>query len=343
VSSCTGQHEASILNVRQLAVEFDTPDGPVRTVKDVTFSLAPNETLGIVGESGSGKSVTALSILRLVPSPPGRIRAGQVLFEGEDLLTLSPRRMRAIRGNRISMIFQEPMTSLNPVMSVGAQIAEVFLLHREVSNREAMELAADMLDKVGISAPRQRIAEFPHQLSGGMRQRVMIAMALACDPSILLADEPTTALDVTIQAQMVELIDTMQQASGTGIVLIAHDMGLVAEMCDRVVVMYAGQVVEEAPVTQIFSEPLHPYTRGLLDSLPRLRTQAGQQRSARLKAIPGMVPNLSHLPSGCPFRPRCPHAMAICATELPPLLEPATNRRVRCWLHGDTPPGKPFS
>jgi peptide/nickel transport system ATP-binding protein len=326
-----------LLQIRNLEVSFTTPYGEIRAVDDVSLALSAHESLGIVGESGSGKSVTALSVLRLVPEPPGRIGGGSIVFEGEDLLRCSTARMREVRGNRISMIFQEPMTSLNPVMTVGAQIAEVFRLRRAVGRREALALAADMLAKVSIPAPQRRLDEYPHQLSGGMRQRVMIAMALACDPDILIGDEPTTALDVTIQAQIVELIKRVREESKACVLLISHDIGLIAEMCERVLVMYAGRVVETGPVQDIFAAPLHPYTHGLLDSLPRLRTVAGAPRRRRLPSIPGAPPNLAHLPSGCAFRTRCPHAMPVCAGDKPPMFAPAPDRAVRCWLHAGAP------
>ena len=324
------------LEIVDLTVEFATQAKTVRAADHVNLRLRPNETLGVVGESGCGKSVTALAVLRLIPDPPGRITSGQIFLDGEDLLALSPRRIRDMRGNRVSMIFQEPMTSLNPVFTVGEQVAEVFRIHRSIGRRQAYALAEAMLEKVGIPDSHRRLQEYPHQLSGGMRQRVMIAMALGCEPKILLADEPTTALDVTIQAQIVELLKDMQRAFGTGIVLISHDMGLVAEMCDRVAVMYAGQVVEEGNVADVFDEPLHPYTRGLLHSLPQLRTRPDQPKHARLPTIPGIVPDLARLPSGCTFRPRCPHAMDVCAAQVPPNTV-VKNRRVRCWLYeGET-------
>ncbi len=320
------------LEIVDLTVEFVGEKGVVRAADRVSLSVRPNETLGVVGESGSGKSVTALAVLRLIPNPPGRIASGHVFLDGEDLLALSPKAIRDVRGDRVSMIFQEPMTSLNPVFTVGAQVSEVFRIHRAVGRREAYDLALEMLEKVGIPDARRRLDEYPHQLSGGMRQRVMIAMALGCEPKILLADEPTTALDVTIQAQIVELLQEMQRSSGTGIVLISHDMGLVAEICERIAVMYAGQVVEEGSVAEIFSEPLHPYTQGLLHSLPQLRTHPDQPKRARLPTVPGIVPDLARLPAGCAFQPRCPSAMEVCATQTPPVAT-VQERRVRCWLY----------
>jgi oligopeptide/dipeptide ABC transporter ATP-binding protein len=327
------------LDIVDLTVEFVGEKSVVRAADRVSLRVRPNETLGVVGESGSGKSVTALAVLRLIPNPPGRIASGQVFLDGEDLLSFSTRRMRDVRGDRVSMIFQEPMTSLNPVFTVGSQVAEVFRIHRAIGRREAYGLALEMLEKVGIPDARRRLDEYPHQLSGGMRQRVMIAMALGCEPKILLADEPTTALDVTIQAQIVELLQEMQRASGTGIVLISHDMGLVAEMCERIAVMYAGRIVEEGAAAEVFAKPLHPYTQGLLHSLPQLRTSRDQARQARLPTIPGIVPDLARLPSGCAFQPRCPRAMDVCAKQAPPVAE-AQGRRVRCWLYaGETAAG----
>jgi len=320
------------LTIVDLTVEFRHENQAVRAVDGVSLRVRPNETVGVVGESGSGKSVTALSVLRLIPDPPGRIVSGKILLDGEDVLGFSPKRLRALRGSRVSMIFQEPMTSLNPVFTVGAQVAEVYRIHRRIGRREALALAEQMLAKVGIPDPRQKLDDYPHQLSGGMRQRVMIAMALACEPRILLADEPTTALDATIQAQIVELLKAMQQASGTGNLLISHDMGLVAEICDRVAVMYAGQIVEEGRVAGVLRQPLHPYTRGLLYSLPQLRTRRGEAKRDRLPIIPGIVPDFAALPSGCRFRPRCPEAMPICAAEAPPEVV-VDGRCTRCWLY----------
>jgi peptide/nickel transport system ATP-binding protein len=323
---------SSGLEIVDLTVEFSHEGRTIRAADHVNLHVRPNETLGVVGESGCGKSVTALAVLRLIPAPPGRIAGGRILVDGEDVLSFAPDRLREVRGSRVSMIFQEPMTSLNPVFTVGAQVAEVFRVHRGLGRREAYRLAGDMLEKVGIPDARQKLNDYPHQLSGGMRQRVMIAMALACEPKILLADEPTTALDVTIQAQIVQLLKAMQKELGTGILLISHDMGLVAEACDRVAVMYAGQVVEEGRVADVFREPLHPYTRGLLHSLPELRTRRDQPKRKRLQTIEGMVPDLADLPAGCRFRARCPKAMPICAADAPPFLS-IEGRRARCWLY----------
>lgn len=294
------------------------------------LNLRHGETLGLVGESGCGKSVTALSIMRLVPSPPGEIVAGRILFEGVDLLTLSESEMRRVRGNDISMIFQEPMTSLNPVFRVENQIGEVFRVHRDMSRSDAAAAAVEMLRKVGIPSPEKRAKDYPHQMSGGMRQRVMIAMALACDPKLMLADEPTTALDVTIQAQILGLMNDIKARLGTGITLITHDLGVVAEMADRVAIMYTGMIVEEAPVKELFNSPQHPYTIGLLKSVPRIG-ERGQNRRKALHVISGMVPDLRHLPAGCTFQDRCPEAKPICR-ERPDLEEKSPGHLVRCRL-----------
>ncbi len=325
--------ESSILSVKDLHVRFDTPSGVVRAVNGMSYELNRGETLGIVGESGCGKSVAALAVLGLIPRPPGSVSGQGILFQGEDLITLPQERLRKIRGDRIAMIFQEPMTSLNPVFTIGTQIAETVKLHRGMRRREAMAYTVEMLNKVGIPLPSQRIKEYPHQLSGGMRQRVMIAMALACNPQVLLADEPTTALDVTIQAQIMDLLMALQKEYGTAIVLISHDMGLVAETCNRVAVMYAGKIVEEAPVERMFANPFHPYTIGLLNSIPRLRTDRAARKARKLEAIPGVVPSATDLPQGCAFRPRCPKAMDVCGQREPVLKEAAPGHRVRCWLH----------
>jgi peptide/nickel transport system ATP-binding protein len=318
---------SAILEVRDLHTQFDTLDGVVRAVDGVSFDLAPGETLGIVGESGCGKSVTSLSIMRLVPSPPGRIAGGAIRLEGRNLLDLSEAEMRAVRGDAISMIFQEPMTSLNPVQTAGAQIVEAIRLHRAVSAAEARARALEMLKLVRIPSPETRLDEYPHQLSGGMRQRIMIAMALACDPRILIADEPTTALDVTIQAQILDLLRDLRERTGTAIMLITHDLGVVAELAHRVIVMYAGRIVEEAPVDLLFADPQHPYTLGLLGSIPRL----GSDGDERLTAIEGMVPNPHALPPGCRFSPRCPLADARCKSEQPQLREIGRGHRAACW------------
>ena len=298
----------------------------MRAVDGVDFTLERGRTLGIVGESGCGKSVTALSIMGLIPQPPGRIAGGEVLFEGEDLLKASPARMRDLRGDKVSMIFQEPMTSLNPAFPVGEQVAEVILRHRKVSQREARREAIEMLGRVRIPSPERRAADYPHQLSGGMRQRVMIAMALACNPKLLIADEPTTALDVTIQAQILELMRLLRAELGTAIILITHDLGVIAELADEVLVMYAGKVVERCSVEQLFSTPQHPYTVGLLGSIPRLHLQ-----QERLSAIEGIVPDAAAFPPGCRFHPRCPFAVDKCRADIPPLLPMETSHLSACW------------
>ncbi|MFZ5591229.1 MAG: ABC transporter ATP-binding protein [Bacillota bacterium] len=318
-----------LLTINNLQTQFFLDAGVVPAVNGVGFSVYPGETLAVVGESGSGKSITALSIMRLVPSPPGRITGGEILFEGRDLLKLPEKEMRDLRGNKISMIFQEPMTSLNPVFRVGEQIAESLVIHRGLSKKEALEKAVEMLRLTGIPDPEKRVRDFPHQMSGGMRQRVMIAMALCCNPQLLIADEPTTALDVTIQAQILELIQELQQKLHMAVILITHDLAVVAETAQRAVVMYAGRVVEQASVEELFAEPLHPYTRGLLASIPRLYT-----KQERLTAIEGVVPNLLHLPPGCAFAPRCSQSKPICHREVPPLVEPIAGRQVSCWLIG---------
>jgi peptide/nickel transport system ATP-binding protein len=320
-----------LIEVEGLQTHFFTRDGIVRAVDGVSFSVAPGETLAVVGESGCGKSVTSLSILRLIASPPGRIVAGRVVFEGRDLLALSEDEMRAVRGDAISMIFQEPMTSLNPALTVGRQIAESLVLHRGLSQHDAMAKAVEMLRKVRMPEPERRVRQYPHELSGGMRQRVMIAMALACDPRLLIADEPTTALDVTIQAQILELMRDLARETGAAIILITHDLGVVAEMAQRVVVMYAGHKVEEAPVEEIFARPRHPYTHGLLGSMPHLGDSVRGGGGKRLVEIPGMVPALKDEQPGCLFAPRCPNAVARCLREVPPLTAYGPGHWAACW------------
>ena len=321
-----------VLAVTELRTHFFTRDGVVKAVDGVSLSLDRGETLGVVGESGCGKSVTALSIMRLVPQASGRIVSGSVHFDGKDLLALQPAAMRAIRGNRISMIFQEPMTSLNPVMTVGRQIAETVALHQWVARRAARERAIEMLALVRISEPRRRAGEYPHQLSGGMRQRVMIAIAMACTPTILIADEPTTALDVTIQAQILDLMLEMKERTGAAVVLITHDLGVIAETAQRVVVMYAGRKVEEAPVKALFAHPRHPYTRGLMTAIPRLnRGLTETARSRRLTEIPGVVPSLIGMAEGCTFAPRCAYTTEQCRVAFPPEVEAAPGHFVACW------------
>ena len=322
---------APLLRVRDLKTYFVTGRGAgtARAVDGVSFDLFPGETLGIVGESGCGKTVTSLSILRLIPEPPGHIRPGSYIeFDGRNLLTLEPPDLRAIRGNRIAMVFQEPMTSLNPVFSVGDQVAEAAIVHQGLSRSQARARAIEMLRLVGIPDPETRVDDYPHQLSGGMRQRVVIAMALVCRPQILIADEPTTALDVTIQAQILELLERLQAELGMAVMLITHDLGVVAGTADRVVVMYAGQVVENAVTKELFAGPRHPYTEGLMASIPRL-----DRPTDRLYSIPGNVPAATHWPTGCRFHPRCPHAWDKCRQEEPPLLDAGTSgHTARCWL-----------
>jgi peptide/nickel transport system ATP-binding protein len=325
-----------VLEVEDLQTVFYTRAGLVKAVDGVSFSLARGETLAIVGESGCGKSVTALSLMRLVADPPGRIVGGSVRLAGADLVKLDEAAMRKIRGNRIAMIFQEPMTSLNPVMTIGRQISEALMLHQQMSRNAALERTIRMLDVVGIPEPEQRAKEFPHQLSGGMRQRAMIAMALACNPEVLIADEPTSALDVTIQAQILEVIAKLRREFGTAVILITHDLGIVAETAERVIVMYAGRKVEEGSVERVFADPQHPYTRGLINSIPRLgliRNRA-EESSRRLQEIPGMVPALSNLPPGCTFAPRCTLASEICRREVPPFEEKIPGVFAACWHAG---------
>ena len=319
-----------LLEVEDLRTYFYTRDGVVRAVDGVSFSVNPGETLAVVGESGCGKSVTSLSILRLIASPPGRIAAGRLVFQGRNLLELSEPAMRQVRGNEISMIFQEPMTSLNPVLTIGRQIAETLMLHRRLARDPALERAVEMLKLVNMPEAERRLSQYPHQLSGGMRQRVMIAMALACNPRLLIADEPTTALDVTIQAQILDLMRGLKEKTGAAIVLITHDLGVVAEMAQRVVVMYAGRKVEEAPVGALFAQPRHPYTQGLLASIPRLgKAPAGGRQ--RLAEIPGMVPSLREEIAGCIFAPRCAYATDRCVREYPPLEQKTAGHWVACW------------
>jgi oligopeptide/dipeptide ABC transporter ATP-binding protein len=320
-----------LLEIRGLRVQFGTRRGLVRAVDGVSLSLNRGEVLGVVGESGSGKSVLSLSVLQLLPTPPAIYAGGSIGFDGEDLLSLSKSEMRALRGDRISMIFQEPMTALNPVFTVGHQIAEVFRIHRGLTRAEAREAAVEMLAMVGVPAPASRVKDFPFQMSGGMRQRVMIAMALACRPQLLIADEPTTALDVTIQSQILELMMDLRDKLGTAVILITHDLGVVAETADRVAVMYAGRIVEEAAVETLFDRPLHPYTRALMRAVPRLEMKAGE----RLNEIAGTVPNLADVPSGCRFQGRCPFAVEQCRQVDPVLVEREPGHRVACVRAGD--------
>lgn len=317
-----------LLELCDVHTYFYTFDGVAKAVDGVSFYLDRGEVLGIVGESGCGKSVTAQSIMKLIPQPPGKIVQGEILFDGQNLVNYSLQQMRKIRGNRIAMIFQEPMTSLNPVYTVGDQIVEAVKLHQKLRGRAAWDLAVEVLGQVGIPAPQQRVHEYPHQMSGGMRQRVMIAMALSCNPSILIADEPTTALDVTIQAQILDLLRDIQKRRNMSILLITHDLGVVAEVADEVCVMYAGKIVERAEVTELFKNPLHPYTQGLFRSIPRLG-----DKKHRLDVIPGNVPNPLHFPAGCKFHPRCPLGAedATCRTREPELKEVRPGHWVACW------------
>jgi peptide/nickel transport system ATP-binding protein len=317
-----------ILEIENLQTHFFTDRGQIPAVDGVDITIHKGEILGIVGESGCGKSVTSLSVMRLIPNPPGKIVGGAIRFKGEDLIHTSEKRMREIRGNEIAMIFQEPMTSLNPVYPIGDQIGEAIRLHTKASKKEARQRSIEMLKKVGIPRAEAIVDEYPHQLSGGMRQRVMIAMAMACNPELLIADEPTTALDVTIQAQILDLMRTLNKDSGTAIMLITHDLGVVAEMCHRVVVMYAGNVVEEGDVRTILKEPKHPYTIGLLHSIPKL-----EEKKQRLYSIPGNVPLPGSLTVGCRFAPRCEHATDKCRAEMPELRLVGDNHRSRCWLN----------
>jgi peptide/nickel transport system ATP-binding protein len=326
----TGAKHDVILDVKNLKTVFFTNSGLFKAVDDVSFNVRRGETLAIVGESGCGKSVSALSIMRLVPDPPGKIVGGSVTLEGKDLLALDEEEMRGIRGNRMSMIFQEPMTSLNPVMRIGDQITEAIRLHQNKTAKEAWVRAVEMLRLVRIPEPERRAREYPHQLSGGMRQRAMIAMALACRPVLLIADEPTTALDVTIQAQILALIVDLQKELGTGLILITHDLGVVAQTAQRVIVMYAGRKVEEASVDDLFADPRHPYTRGLMASMPAV-ISLGAKTDVRLTEIPGMVPSLTNLPEGCAFAPRCPLAIDRCRQEYPPLQDFGGHHRAACW------------
>jgi peptide/nickel transport system ATP-binding protein/oligopeptide transport system ATP-binding protein len=320
-----------VLEINNLRTYFETRSGTVKAVDGVDLSINRGDTLGIVGESGCGKTVLALSIMRLIPSPPGRIVSGNILFDSVDLLQLDEDDMRLLRGKDISMIFQEPMTSLNPVMKVGDQVAEVIQLHLGLSKKDAMDRVLEVLELVGMPSAGDRLKNYPHQMSGGMRQRVMIAMALACNPRLMLADEPTTALDVTIQAQILDLINTLKGEVGTSVVLITHDLGIIAEAAQFAAVMYAGKVVEYSGVENLFSNPLHPYTVGLMESIPKVDTLSGNK--GYLKVIPGTVPNLYELPTGCSFQDRCSYTMDICREQVPELKEHKTGHLVRCWRY----------
>ena len=322
-----------LLEVENLQTHFPTRAGLVKAVNDVSFYIKEGELLGLVGESGCGKSITALSIMRLI-APPGKIVAGSIKFKGEELLNASDKRMREIRGNDIAMIFQDPMTSLNPVYTVGEQIAEALRLHRNLNKKQAWEAAIDAMKEVAIPDPSRRVNDYPHQLSGGMRQRVMIAMALACNPELLIADEPTTALDVTIQAQILELLNELRQTRKLSVLLITHDLGVVAEVADRVAVMYTGKIVEESDVEEIFDRPKHPYTQGLLKSVPKL-TEAAVKKITRLQTIEGVVPSPTNLPHGCHFAPRCEYRMEICTQGEIPLYKLENGAEVRCVLYAD--------
>lgn len=318
----------TLVEFKNLRTHFYTEDGVVKAVDDVSFKIKQGETIGVVGESGCGKSVTAMSLMRLIPNPPGEIVGGEIIFNGKKILDISEDEMREIRGNSISVIFQEPMTSLNPVFTVGQQISEVIILHQKLNKQEAEKKSIEMLKLVGIPRAEELIKCYPHELSGGMRQRVMIAMAMACNPKLLIADEPTTALDVTIQAQILDLMKDIKEKLGTSIMLITHDLGVIAEMADYVVVMYAGKVVEEAPVNELFKNPMHPYTLGLLQSKPILN-----QNRERLYSIPGQVPNPIGLPDDCHFCTRCSKNIKMCSEKIPPLVDLGNNHKVACWLY----------
>lgn len=319
-----------LLDIHELSVEFNTSEGTVYAINELSYSLGEGETLGIVGESGSGKSVSSLGIMKLIPNPPGKIVKGEILYNGKDLTKISEKEMEKIRGNEISMIFQESMTSLNPIITCGKQIAESLTLHRGMNKREGMKHAILMMEKVGIANPKQRAHEYPHQMSGGMKQRVMIAMALACEPKILICDEPTTALDVTIQAQILDLIRQLNKETGTSILMITHDLGVVSELCERVIVMYTGRIVEEALAEDLFKTPLHPYTEGLIEAIPKITKNRGP-----LKTIEGIVANPMEKFTGCTFYPRCPYAKAICKENEPPLIKVAKKHKVKCWKYSE--------
>lgn len=321
-----------LLEIQNLSVFFHTEENIVRSVRNADLAIYPGETVALVGESGCGKSVTALSAMRLIPAPPGKFENGRILFQGKDLLQASELEMQEIRGNKIGMIFQEPMTSLNPVFTIGDQITEAVCLHQEKNEEEARTLALEILKKAAIPSPEQRIDQYPHELSGGMKQRVMIAMAIVCGPSLLIADEPTTALDVTIQAQILDLLDDLRKETQMSILLITHNLGIVSQYADRVAVMYSGKIVEQAPVETIFASPFHPYTKGLLNSLPK------DAKSERLETIPGAVPHPAFLPEGCAFHPRCPDKMDACSQEIPKLKPTHTTQHLTaCWLNEETP------
>jgi oligopeptide/dipeptide ABC transporter ATP-binding protein len=321
-------YNTNCLTCKNLSVSFYLDEGVAPAVKNLSFEVKEKKTLGIVGESGCGKSVTALSIMRLIPQPPGRIDSGEIIFEGKNILSFSKEEMRQLRGNKISMIFQDPMTSLNPVFTCGYQIKEAIIYHKKINDKEALELTLEMLDKVGIKDPKATSMSYPHQLSGGMRQRVMIAMALSCNPKLLIADEPTTALDVTIQAKILDLLIYLQQSFFMSLIMITHDLGIVSDISHDILVMYAGECMEYAEKKMIFENPLHPYTKGLLATLPLI-----DKKQNRLKVIPGEVPNPFFIPAGCPFHPRCEYKQNRCALEKPQLYEPEKGHKVRCFLY----------
>jgi oligopeptide transport system ATP-binding protein len=323
-----GNEIMALLEVKELKTRFSTPDGVVNAVNGISYSLERGEAMGIVGESGCGKSVSVLSIMRIIPDPPGKIVGGEVLFEGRDLLKMGLRDLRAVRGNQIAMIFQDPLTSLNPVLTIGRQISEAVLLHTDMDKKQARQRTVELLDMVGIPEAENRLNEYPHQFSGGMRQRVMIAMALSCDPQILIADEPTTALDVTIQAQIVDLVKRLQDELGMAVIWITHDLGVVAGFVDKVLVMYAGHIVEAAPLKEFYANPRHPYSIGLLGSLPRLDAKTQE----KLISIDGLPPDLIDMPDCCPFVARCKHAVDRCNNENPLLRQVGPNHQIACWV-----------
>ncbi|HEX2241362.1 MAG TPA: ABC transporter ATP-binding protein [Actinomycetota bacterium] len=334
-ASAREPHRGRLLEVENLTVEFRTPYGVVNAVNGISYTLDAGETLAILGESGSGKSVSAQAVMGLIESPPGFITQGAIRFRGVDLLTIEESERRSVRGQKIAMIFQDALTSLNPVFSVGYQIAEMFMVHRDMPKRDAKKKAVELMERVGIPSAAERVNDYPHQFSGGMRQRVMIAMALSLDPDILIADEPTTALDVTVQAQIMELLDALQSETGMGLILITHDLGVVADVADRVIVMYAGKIVETGSVYDVYANPAHPYAEGLMQSIPRL-----DQKGVELNPIKGSPPNLMRIPSGCPFHPRCPYRQDVCVTDEPPLYEVSADRRSACHFWQDVLAGK---
>ncbi|PBC84857.1 oligopeptide transport system ATP-binding protein [Streptomyces sp. 2224.1] len=327
----TALAEPALLDVRDLRVEFRTRDGVAKAVNGVSYRVAPGQTLAVLGESGSGKSVTAQAVMGILDSPPGFVTGGEIIFQGRDLLTLRKEERRKVRGAKMAMIFQDSLSALNPVLTVGAQLGEMFEVHEGMSRKDARGRAVELMERVGIPAARARVGDYPHQFSGGMRQRIMIAMALALGPDLIIADEPTTALDVTVQAQVMDLLAELQRELTMGLILITHDLGVVADVADTIAVMYAGRIVETAPVHQLYRAPAHPYTRGLLDSIPRL-----DQKGQRLYAIKGLPPNLTAIPPGCPFHPRCPLAQDVCRTDLPPLYEAGPGRASACHFWKET-------